>query len=291
MKRSVPAVLFLFLAVSALPAATPGSVPRLSFHLMGGINYAAGGDFYRGLNGYNSFIQSAYTVTGGFSVPGLSPQLGGELLYRFNDHFSAGLGIGYFSHKKESQAAYVFSKIVEVAESVKPEYTVIPVTLNAHYSISWMGPYRLDFFVGGGMYRTRLKYAYSQTAAVSGYSGTDTYTFEAEKDTLGLEAGVAFEWVVGPRFSVRFNLIGRLASLTDIVGKWTEKETGDFWVSDQSGSAGRIWSATLPNGDTTYDVLVFQEDAPDSAYYQNVRQAKLGLSGFTFTLGFKIGLF
>jgi hypothetical protein len=287
MKRPVFAGLLLLAAASAFPA----SIPRLSFHISGGINYAAGGDLSRGLNGYNSFIQNQYTVTGGFNVPGLSPQFGGEILYRFNDHLSAGLGFGYFAHKKESRAAYVFSKTVEVTETVSPEYAVVPLTLNVHYSIPWMGPYRLDFFLGGGLYRTRLKYAYSQTASVSGFSGTDTYTFDAKKNGYGVEAGAAFEWVVSPRFSVRFNLTGRLVSLTDITGGWTEKGEGDFWVMEESGSAARIWYATVTTGDSTYDVLVFQEDMPDGTYYQNVRSARLSLSGITLTLGFKIGLF
>lgn len=287
MKRPVFAAVMLAAAVSALPAATP----RLSFHLSGGVNYAAGGDLSRGVNGYNGFIQNQYTVTGGFAVPGLSPQFGGELLFRFNDRFSAGLGIGYFAHKKESRAAYVFSKTIEVSETVRPECIVIPLTLNVHYSIPWMGPYRLDFFLGGGLYRTRLKYAYSQTAAVSGFTGTDAFTFEADKNGFGLEGGVAFEWVVGPRFSVRINLAGRLASVKDFKGKWAENGTGDFWASEESGTAGRIWYATLASGETSYEVLVFQEGIPDGAYYQNVRPARLGLSGITLSLGFKLGLF
>ncbi|MHB8055031.1 MAG: hypothetical protein ACYDH3_07280 [Candidatus Aminicenantales bacterium] len=53
MKRAAFLILLLLAAVSVLPAET-----RLSLNLSGGINYAAGGDFSRGLNGNNSFIQS-----------------------------------------------------------------------------------------------------------------------------------------------------------------------------------------------------------------------------------------
>jgi hypothetical protein len=39
---------------------------------------------------------------------------------------------------------------------------------------------------------------------------------------------------------VRFNLIGRLASISNFAGNWMEKGNGDFWVSDESGNASRI---------------------------------------------------
>ncbi|MHB8055032.1 MAG: hypothetical protein ACYDH3_07285 [Candidatus Aminicenantales bacterium] len=45
-----------------------------------------------------------------------------------------------------------------------------------------MGPYRLEFFLGAGMYRTRLKYAYSQAATFSGFTGSDVYTFASDKE-------------------------------------------------------------------------------------------------------------
>jgi len=90
---------------------------------------------------------------------------------------------------------------------------------------------------------------------------------------------------------VWFNLIERLASISNFTGNWTEKGNGDFWVSDESGTASRIWYATVTTGTKSYNVIVFQEEMPDSAVYQNVHQAKLSLSGITLTIGFKIGLF
>jgi hypothetical protein len=47
----------------------------------------------------------------------------------------------------------------------------------------------------------------------------------------------------------------------------------------------------VTTGTKSYNVIVFQEETPDSTVYQNVRQAKLSLSGITLTIGFKIGLF
>jgi len=145
------------------------------------MNYATGGDLYRGLNGYNSFVQSQYTTTGEFAVPGLSSQFNGELFYRLTDHISAGLSIGYFEHKKESQVAYVYAKLVDVAETVSPKYYVVPLTLSVHYSINWMGPYWLDFSLGAEMYRTRLKFAYSETATIAEFTGSEVYTFDSKK--------------------------------------------------------------------------------------------------------------
>ncbi|MCX6565498.1 MAG: outer membrane beta-barrel protein [Candidatus Aminicenantes bacterium] len=280
----------LFLTVLAIVSFTSART-RVSFQLSGGLNYATGGDLARGIRGYNAYLKNEFNAADGFEVPVLGFQFAGEFLYHFSDRIAAGLSVGYFEHMKESKTEYEYIGIIDVGETIRPKFRVFPITADVHYDLSLGGSLHLDLSTGAGCYLVWLNYIHRQDLSLFGFSGSDVYSFESFRTGFGVHGGIGLEWVIDPKFSVLLNITGRLASVTGFIGDWTEKGRGDFWDFEESGTNHRIWYVRQIVYSRTYDVLAFDEKEPEEDEYENIRQARLGLSGFAVTLGFKIGLF
>jgi len=286
MKRILLPILLTLAIVSAAAAET-----RVSFQLSGGLNFAFGGDFARGLKGQSAYLLDEFGAEGALASPVWGFNAGGEFLYHFNDQFALGLGAGYFEHMKQTQAEYSLG-LIDVKETVTPKYKVIPITANLHYSFPWFGAVRLDVFAGAGIYLAGLDFAYRQDFSLLGFNGSAVYDFNASKAGLGAQGGFGLEWVIDPKFSIVLSLTGRLASVSGFVGEWSETGAGDFWSFYETGTNAQVWFYEWNAGSRTYDQIVFQEEEPTAgADVSNVRPARLGLSGFTASLGFKIKLF
>ncbi len=285
MKRTMISLTLILAVVAAASADT-----RMSFQATGGLNYASGGDFARGLKGQSAYLWDEFGAEGELASPVWGFLFNGELLYHFNEQFALGIGAGYFEHMKQTQASY--SGLIDVRETVTPKYNVIPITANLHYSFPWFGNVRLDFFAGGGVYLTGLDFAYRQDFSVLGFSASGLYDLKASRAGFGVQGGLNVEWVIDPKFSILLSLSGRLASVSDFIGDWSETGAGDLWDFYESGTDGRVWFYEWNAGGTVYDQLLFQAEEPIAdSETMNVRPARLGLSGFSATAGFKIKLF
>jgi len=277
--------------IAAVVSFASAQEARVSFQLTGGLNYAAGGDFARGLNGQTEYLTNEFGAEGELSSPIWGFQFAGEFLYHFNDRFALGLGVGYFEHMKQTQATYE-NWILEIDETVTPKYKVIPLTANLHYSFPWFGSIRLDLYAGAGFYLTSLDYNYRQDVGVLGFNGSAIYQYNASKGGFGVQGGMNLEWVIDPKFSILLGVQGRIASVSGFTGEWTEIGTGDIgWDYHDSGTSNQVWYLQWDSGVQKYGQLWFQDDEPEGSDVSEVRPARLGLSGFTATLGFKIKLF
>jgi hypothetical protein len=286
MKRLILLILTVLVIVSFTSAGT-----RVSFQFAGGLNFAAGGDLARGIRGYDEYLKNKFNATDGFKVPVLGFRFSGEFLYHFNDRIAAGLGVGYFEHVKQSEATYQYYGIIDARETIRPKYRVLPITAGVHYFLPLSRSFRLDLSAGAGCYLAALDYMRRQDLSLLGLSASDIYSFESVRAGFGVYGGIGLEWVIKPRFSVLLNVTGRLASISGFVGDWTERGQGDFWNYKESGTDHRIWFVKWKTDSQTYDVIAFDEKKPAGNAYEDAREARLGLSGFAATLGFKIGLF
>ncbi|MBN1938881.1 MAG: outer membrane beta-barrel protein [Candidatus Aminicenantes bacterium] len=288
MKRILLPLLLIPVLVAVSAAET-----RVSFHLSGGLNYAAGGDITRGLKGQSAFLLDEFGAEGELASPIWGFQVNGELLYHFTDHFALGIGAGYFEHMKQTQASYPILGLIDVRETVTPKYKVIPITANLHYSFPWFGPVSLDLYAGAGVYLTGLDFSYRQDFSVLGFNGSGVYDFNASKAGFGVQGGLNVEWVIDPKFSILLALSGRVASVSGFTGDWSETLAGDIFENQKTtGSGGQIWFYEWNTGGLVYDQIIFGEEEPVAdSEVTNVRPARLGLTGFTAALGFKIKLF
>jgi opacity protein-like surface antigen len=287
MKRLLlPLLLGLAIASSAAAADT-----RVSFQLSGGLNYATGGDIARGLQGQTDYLLDEFGAEGELASPPWGFQVNGEFLYHFTDQFALGIGVGYFEHFKQTASDYSLG-LIDVRETVSPKYKVTPITANLHYAFPWFGPVRLDIYAGAGAYLAKFDFVYRQDFSLLGFNGSALYDFEASKVGFGVQGGLGLEFVIDPKFSIVLSVSGRMASVSGLVGDWTETGAGDFWDYRESGTDAQVWFFEWNSGTNVYDQIAFQEEEPtaeDGA--TNVRPARLGLTGFAATLGFKIKLF
>jgi hypothetical protein len=279
---------FVSLSTALFALALLGFGQKVDLRIGGGWNYALGGDLAAGLQGQSDYIHDQYAATGQYKAPKSGWGGEGELILTILPRLGIGIGAGYLRHVQESQIAYASSSI-SITEKVKPDISVIPVTLNVHYLLPLSAKLRLDIHGGAGYYLATWNWTCRMDLSLLGYSGYDEYTFRASKGGIGVQVGFGLEWEFASHIALVLGVTGRTVSIDSFLGSWTEKGDGDFWQFSDSGNDHFAWYYDWQVGSKTYGQLAFQPSQPAGSTASNVRTAKLDLSGFTATLGFKIG--
>jgi hypothetical protein len=278
------------LAVAAVLGlcAAPGFGQSVELRLGGGWSWIRGGDLASGLQGQSDYLRDQYAATGTFGNP--SSGWGGEaeIVLRVLPRFGIGIGGGYFRHLKESSVSYA-SGSMSVAETVKPDAAVIPITLNLHYALPLASKLRLDIKGGAGYYLATWNWTYRMDLSLLGYAGNETYAFKATRGAVGFQGGLSLDWELAPHFALFMGVTGRYAVVDNFLGSWTDVGDGDFWQFSDSGTDHYAWYYDWTVGSKTYGQLVFQPGQPSGSTTSNARTAKLDLSGVTATFGIRIG--
>jgi hypothetical protein len=283
--QKAKAVLLLFLVAAAVSS---GYSQSLVLKLSGGLSYAGGGDLAKSIKGETDYLGADYSLTGEFKAPHLGMDFGGELIYYFGSKFGIGLGLGYSRYAKDSALSYTID-LVGVQESLKPKYSVIPITANIHYLLALSSSLSLDLMAGAGYYLATLDWDHRMDMEIMGYKGNFEYTFKSTKGGVGFQAGLGLELKITSRAALVWAVWGRYASISELKGEWTDKGGGELWSYEESGSGEYAWAYDLMYGDKTYSRVVFNTDKPVGSNFSNVRYAKLSLSGLATTFGLKIG--
>ena len=230
------------------------------------------------------FVLYAYSHSGWFPAFHGGANFGAELLYGVNEHLGLGLGIGYFRKPSEFKVSFDYGNPAN--QSIALSATAIPVTLNLHYSFR-VGRSLKMFFAGGpGYYLTRFNFGFVLDSGNSfGYDYKMEYDFKSGSSALGFQGGVGFEYQIGSRISLSFEVLGRLAKISDFKGDWTREMTVQGTTTrDQGRDADFYYFEYLVNG-TTYSDLFFGEGLPERAIH--VRKGAVDLSGFSALVGIK----
>lgn len=262
----------------------------IGLKLMGGGGYGLGGDLASGLQGQNDYLKAQFGATQSYAFPKTGWTGTGEILFYLGSRFAIGVGAGYEQHVKESSVSYLVGGI-DVKETLKPDFNVIPILGSLHFFFPLGSAVKVDFFLGGGAYRTQLKWNSSYDISILGLSGTDAYTFDAKRTGYGAHAGLGLELALSSKLAVVLNVTGRYARVSGFIGDWTETGTGDFWSFSDSGSDHAVYYYDWTSAGTTYPQIEFRADKPAGSNLTNVREARLDLSGLTATIGFRINLF
>jgi hypothetical protein len=277
---------FLFVALAAMVSL--GYSQSFKLKLSGGLSYAGGGDLAKGIKGETEYLGADYSLTGEFRAPYLGMEIGGELIYYFGSKFGIGLGVGYSRHTKESAVSYNID-MVGVKETLKPKYSVVPITANLHYLLALSPNLSLDLTAGAGYYLATLDWDHRMDMEIMGYTGNFEYIFKSTKGTVGFQAGLGLEMKITSKAALVWTVWGRYASISELKGDWTDKAGGELWSYEDSGSGGYAWYYDLRYGGQTYARVVFDTDKPVGSNFSDVRYAKLSLTGIVTTVGLKFG--
>jgi hypothetical protein len=282
MKKTALLTIILLVAFSA------GFGQKVTLRLGAGWETVTGGDLATGIQGQSDYLAATYTSVGSYKVPHGGWIADGEFVIHLSPRFGIGVGAGYLRHVQESRVTYTVSTIA-TAEKIMADIRVIPITLNLHYQVPVSSRLRIDMSAGAGYYLTTWNWAYRMDLSLSGYTGYDQYTFKSNKGAIGFQGGLNLEYDLAANFAFVLGVTGRFASIDKFLGSWTDKGGGDFWEFDDAGNDHFAWYYDWLVGGRTFGQLAFQPSQPAGSTTSNARYAKVDLTGFAATAGFKIG--
>jgi len=202
----------------------------------------------------------------------------------------------------------------------RPEYRFrgLPIVLTLYHHFPFSSRGNVFVGAGGGYHFGRLEYKenyqydsdYTDDNSLSGsllryvdqYSSSGSYSEESRSDALGFHGQAGLEWKVSGRIHLVFEVVGRWVGFTGWTGdkrdRYSWEQTWGFWGAntdqgaDETSSEGRLWMVGYQSDITgkSYPRLVFSDEEPRFASYQDVRLAKINGNGFSFRIGLKIGL-
>jgi hypothetical protein len=278
------------LTILLMFAAAAGSAQTVGLKLSGGGVSVLGGDLSTGLQGQSDYLKAAFGAVDAFKFPKIGWQGTAEVLFYFGPNFAIGIGAGYEQHVQESSLSYSISDI-NVQETAKPAFNVIPILGSLHIFFPVGSAFKIDLSLGGGAYRTQLKWNSGYNIGLLGLSGNEAYTFTGNRTGYGAHAGLGMELALSSKLALVLNVMGRYAKVSGFIGDWTDTGTGDFWSFSESGSDHSVYFYNWTVGTAVYPQIEFRSDLPSGSNVANAREAKLDLSGISATIGFKINLF
>jgi len=282
---------FVFLSVFLLIAAA-GHSQKFSLRTGGGIGSVSGGDIFAGIQGLSDFLNDEYRASYSFGVPRLGLDFSAELVYRLNPRMGVGIGLGYFTAGRESTVDYTTATGTDVSQTIHPRIGAIPVTATFHYYPSApASKIQLDCSAGFGLYLAHFNHDEKIGLSVPEGTGTIDYTYASGgKLGMGLHLGLAAACPLSGKLALVAGFSYRLASVKPGTGTWTEAGSGIVGSYRIEGGRLQPWYFDMTSEGRTYPQVVFDSDMPAGGDVANARQAKLGLSGFLFSLGIRIDL-
>jgi opacity protein-like surface antigen len=253
---------------------------KLSLKFNGGGTYLLGGDYNKSMDGWRDYEKTVLgpseTFVDNLKKIGLGVQLGGELLYELSPSLAAGIEVGFLRASVESSFSRTWHNY---KMALKPTLSAVPLTLNVHYFLPVGAGLKLQAMAGAGACFFNLNYEYDIEDIYSPYSGTWK---PKSKMIFGAKAGVGLELDLTANIALTFDIVGRFAEAGDLTGDWS----GNYDGTPLSGTATLFYYEI----DGTYPALGLFETLTAGGHYQNIRKAKLSLSGVSALVGFKIKL-
>lgn len=278
-------------AVVVVLALLPGSAEAaFSARFSLGAGIIRTGDLSEGIGGTNDLLSSLYGtgLRGKLEAPGLGIEPSAEIVFHLGRRWGIGLGFGYSSFSRTSELSYTVAD-ANVTESLTAGITAIPLQLNLHFFIPLSDRLEIDAWAGPGVTLSRLKWDYAMTVDLDGQDGKDSFTFKASRPAFGAQAGIGVAFRLSEAFDLTAEISGRLASADGFTGNWTETGSGDFWAIDDAGEAS-VWVFDWLYGSKPYRQLSFQDSKPAGANVNSAEQARIGLSGISVRIGFRVRL-
>jgi hypothetical protein len=221
----------------------------------------------------------------------------------------------YFNSSQDFGTIYL-----EESRLQRPRYElrIIPLNLTLYYSFPFSARGSAFVGLGAGYYSGKLNYGedyqydfdYKDNKMLSGsllsfvdrYATSGVYTEESRARSLGLHGKAGLRFRVYKNFCFLVEIIGRWAALQNWEGTKRDVFEWDhswgFWgVNAERGSSDENYSGKLWMGEYRSDVtgesyprFIFSEEEPSFSSYDEVRPARIDLSGISLKIGIRISL-
>jgi hypothetical protein len=248
--------------------------------LSAGINYLLYGDINEGVKGWSDFWEDSVIWTG-YSVDGEAKSihfgydLECELIINFVPQIGIGLGFGYIHGTKKSEVTFT-SLALNGLWINKPKVKTIPVKLGIFITLPMNDTMSIILNVGGGLYFAN--YSYNWRIEENGY--WEEVNQEANAVSFGFHGGFGVEFKITPTFSFILENQGRYAKISGFKGKLN--------ITDSYGNSHKEEGRLYYWNENSYTFVFIRGEKPSGANINNVREAEVNYSGFTFLMGIKI---
>lgn len=273
--------------VLCLSLAVFGFSTGFSIKINGGANFLMGGDYNKIItdaNAHPNILGFPATGSGELKNLNMGWNFGAEFTMNFTDEMGLGLGVGYITASNDSTLTATIGAL-SASWNYKPSVSVIPITLNFHYSLPISESFKVNFSVGPGLYISTFKFDAHIVSALLWTNYTDTFTPDSVL-AFGFQGGLGLEIAVSPSISLCVDVLGRMANITGPSGPHTLAgmilglsgsitSTNDkFYYYEQGGWSHAAIQATLPTG----------------SGITGAREGSVSLSGVCAMAGFKINI-
>jgi hypothetical protein len=281
MKKAIFGV-FLYLSLAVF-----GFSYSFSIKVSGGLSLFMGGDINKIIKGRNDLWHANPGTTTGDLLPyTMGFEADAEFIVNFTENIGLGVGAGYFFTSKDSSNRYQEYGVYFINNSVKPEVSAVPITLNFHYFMPIGTAMKVHVFAGPGLFITIM--TLKSTQSTEGYAFPQSSTMVFTPDTkvgFGFQGGLGIEIGLGGNISFLVDVLGRAASPSGFSGKWTNTGTAGGSPFSYTGT-GTLWYYETGG----YPGFTIGDTKPSGSSISNAREASVGLSGVVFKVGIKINL-
>lgn len=285
-------ILLLFLVCVLIPKEAQAWVkssfskskqPIFRLQINGGWNYLTIGD-------WNSYLVSSsrmqldvarifnYEIGGGFRQFHDFGSLGAELEAwpwpRLG--FFVGINVVQGKHSSDDNKIVIHRPLFSETITHRTEISIVPFELGAIYSLAVFSSISVRFDFAGSYYFARLNDFYRRDI-----DGLWEETKQKVRGScLGLRAGVGLEYKLSSRLFFQVTFIGSIAKINKMKGNYDYKNSNG-WVDYYRGNM-YFYNLDLKwMGLSSYSQIKVLPGQPESSVYQDVRLARMNLSGFS----------
>lgn len=251
---------------------------KFDLFLSGGLNYLSGGDINFGAQGLADFLRNINSINGEGQVKPvhLSYILGGELSFPVWSKLHIGIGVDFYSAKKQSTDNMQEIPLA-LTFSTYPEIQAVPLRfVILYYPVE-------NFYIKGGVEYFVAKCGYDYKFQ----KGEDWEQWQGHASSSGLGAlgSVGTELNLTSVLSFVVEVSGRYCKIDEFSGTGSyEQSTGEFQEED-----GILYSYNTKSSEGTLYPLVFiRSKKPAEAGVYDAKRATVNFSGISLKAGIKI---
>ncbi len=273
-------------APSQAPPRVPASKPW-SFRVGAGGVWIGGGDMAEAIRGLNADRAANHSDVSGLFAPvrwGLS--WSAELSYRTSPRFDLFLSASGLRAGRESQVTSTWWAF-ESEQTLRPSCRGILVAAGAGWrALPLAGGGGIRFYAGVGAVFGGVTWETSQSLVSPSMEERARGSWSSDATAPAAVAGMTLDVVLTPGLALVADAGARWAVLSELAGRY-DATVSDFSGSTTSSGTTSAWYALYASGGSSVPWLVFNETKPTAAFYRDVRPFRLGLSGFSASLGLR----
>lgn len=256
------------------PAVKKGGL--ISFYIKGGVGFADSGDFNNLIQGYRDYWSTTEDYINWPNL-GAMMEFGAEIILNFTPNIGFGIGAGTITKNNLGEYGSL-DPVFQVNYEREYGFRVVPISGNLH--IRFLSTRLFGFSIHGGVDYLMGNLTHTYTFQSSSFSSSRQE--ELKCNTIGYHGGISIDINFSSNVSLVLEGSYRIADFKNWKGSVESSDSGNF--------DGELYYYE-------YESLYYEKYfprmwvwsmTPSSSYYQNVRLARINLSGFSSTIGIKI---